>query len=75
MFKAMNVRQSYPSAVTCTWLREESSSLYPHSGDTVPLAAGWGCPSPTHADAGTPTAAAFGILCLCGSSSNQIQGQ
>lgn len=36
MFKAVNVWQSYSYAVTCTWLREESSSLYPHSGDTVP---------------------------------------
>lgn len=47
-FKAMHVRQSYSYAVTCTWLREESSSLCPHSGDPVPMAAGWDCPSPRH---------------------------
>lgn len=47
MFKAMHVRQSYSYAVTCTWLREESSSLYLHSGDPVPMAAGWDCP-PLH---------------------------
>lgn len=75
MFKAMHMRQSHSYAVTCTWLREESSSLYLHSGDPVPMAAGWDCPSPTHADAGTPATATFSILCLCGYSANQIQGQ
>lgn len=48
MSKATHVRQSYSYAVTCTWLREESSSLCPHSGDPVPTAAGWDCPSPRH---------------------------
>lgn len=75
MSKATHMRQSYSYAVTCTWLREESSSLCPHSGNPVPTAAGWDCPSPTHADAGTPAMAAFSVLCLCGYSANQIQGQ